>query len=86
VRGGAPNLTADETNGVNEVYIRDVGAQTTALVSRASGPDGAPANGRSYGAHLAAGGRLIFFTSESTNLAPDDQNGVFLRELAPPAF
>ena len=38
----APNLTTNDTNRANEVYIRDLRAQTTELISRTSEPDGAP--------------------------------------------
>ena len=79
----APNLTTDNTNSANEVYLRDLSAQTTTLISRGSGPDGAPANGRSYGGLLTADGGLMFVLSESTNLTADGQNGAFVRELSP---
>jgi Tol biopolymer transport system component len=80
------NLTVDDMDLLRDVFIRDLGAQTTTLVSRASGPDGAKGNANSGDVSISADGLLLLFTSNATNLTPGDQHGgVFLRELAPPS-
>ncbi|HMS61261.1 MAG TPA: hypothetical protein PKD63_03205, partial [Solirubrobacteraceae bacterium] len=40
-RSAATNLDPADTDGVNDTFVRDVGAATTSLVSRADGPFGA---------------------------------------------
>jgi hypothetical protein len=84
--GRSNNLTADDTDLVRDVFVRDLGVQTTTLVSRASGPDGAKGNANSGDVSISTDGLLLLFASNATNLTPGDQNGgLFLRELAPPS-
>lgn len=65
----ATNLTpAADTNGVADVFLRDVASGTTEWVSVA--PDGSPGSGASRTVLLAAAGDVVVFRSESTNLAP----------------
>jgi Tol biopolymer transport system component len=79
----ASNLTADDTGGLHNVFVRDLNAETTTLVSRATGPDGAPGNNKSAGGWLTADGATVVFESAATNLTSDEQGGgVFVRELA----
>lgn len=60
------------TGGKTEIWLRDVTAGTTYLVSRLPGLTGEPANGRSTEPSLTAGpeGALVAFTSDSTNFGP----------------
>lgn len=55
------------------------------LVTRATGADGAQANGTSFEPALSANGRFVAFSSNATNLAPPDADGdatdVFVRDL-----
>src|SRR4051794_36626829 len=54
------------------------------LVSRAGGAEGATGNDGSTAAALAAGGRFVAFSSNATNLHPDDADAVsdvFVRDL-----
>ena len=44
-RSSASNLAAADPDGVNDVFVRDIAAGTTQLVSRADGPNGAHGNG-----------------------------------------
>jgi hypothetical protein len=44
------------------------------LIPVAHGPDGEPANGRGYPATISDNGRFVAFTSDATNLVPDDTN------------
>jgi hypothetical protein len=57
--------------GVNQIYLRDLGAATTTLVSRADGPVGAAGDADSYDPTLSAGGNRVEFDSSSTDLSPD---------------
>ena len=69
-----------------QVYVRDVEAGTTQLVSRASGTDGEPADQGSGEATISGNGRFVSFLSGALNLDPIDQNpdnrgDVFVRDL-----
>src|SRR3954468_7663420 len=64
----ASNLVAPDTNGDQDVFMRDVDAKTTTLVSRANGAAGAQGDGYSYRASISGDGRRVAFTSPSTNL------------------
>ena len=80
----ATNLSANDTDGSYDIYVRNVAAQTTSLASRASGPDGAKGNDGSVDAELTADGHRVLFLSRASNLVPNDARaGVFVRELAP---
>jgi Tol biopolymer transport system component len=83
----AVNLVAGDTNGADDVFLRDRVTGQTERVSVASG--GAQASGPVelgwLGDHHAVSndGRFIAFTSQLTNLVPGDGNGaidVFLRD------
>lgn len=68
------NLVPGDTNGVNDVFVRDRINKVTRRVSvNASGQQG---NGASLGGRLSADGKLIAFSSLATNLVPNDTNGV----------
>jgi len=73
----ATNLVAGDTNGVQDLFLRDRVAGTTERISL--GGDGAQANGASglYAGQraLSANGRYIAFASSATNLVPGDTNG-----------
>jgi Tol biopolymer transport system component len=78
----ATNLVPGDTNGTNDVFVRDLAHGTTRRVSVAAG--GVEADGGSGLASLSADGRYVVFTSYATNLVPGDTNGwedVFLRDL-----
>ena len=78
----AGNLAGRDTNGVEDVFVRDVKRGTTRLVSRAR--DGATGNGPSYMASISANGRYIAFASRASNLVASDDNGaedVFVRDM-----
>ncbi|MBJ7347409.1 MAG: hypothetical protein JHC87_02425 [Thermoleophilaceae bacterium] len=55
-------------NGGN-IYVRDTVLNETSLVSRASGCNGAGANGLSFGDSISANGRFVAFNSASSNLS-----------------
>jgi Tol biopolymer transport system component len=79
----ATNLVAGDTNGVADVFVRDLQNSTTTLVSRGHG--GAQADGASGAPAISAGGGFVSFASKATNLVAHDGNGVadvFVRSLA----
>jgi hypothetical protein len=66
------------------IYERDLQTHVTTLVSRASGAFGAAANGASDSPDVSADGRFVVFTTEATNLSPDDissDSDVYVRDL-----
>ncbi len=81
-QSGANNLVAGDTNGVGDVFLRDLQAGTTVLVSVSSA--GVQGNNGSNSCGLSADGRFVAFTSAATNLVPSDSNATydaFLRDL-----
>jgi Tol biopolymer transport system component len=81
----ADNLSDEDDNGFPNIFVRDVAAATTVLVSRATGAAGAPAaGGPSNLSHISPSGRFVAFSSNADNLSADDDNAfsnVFLRDL-----
>jgi len=78
----ASDLVTNDTNQVNDVFLRDTINNITKLVSAAT--NGACGNGVSRGSTLTPDGRFVAFVSEASNLIPDDTNGiadVFVRDL-----
>jgi Tol biopolymer transport system component len=78
----ATNLVPRDTNGVEDVFVRDVVAGVTVRASVSS--TGAQANGPSTEPVISADGHVVAFTSEATNLVSNDTNGrtdVFVRHL-----
>ncbi|MCU1427473.1 MAG: domain protein beta Propeller, partial [Actinomycetia bacterium] len=81
-RSDATNLVAGDTNGVGDVFVRDLRRNTTTLVS--VGRHRAPADGASSEPAISRNGQFVAFTSEATNLVRNDTNGVadvFVRDL-----
>ncbi len=84
----ASNLVADDTNGMPDVFARDLAGSTTERVS--VGPLGAQANAGSFtrpfngGSRLVSDdGRYVAFHSFASNLVPSDPNGandLFVRD------
>lgn len=80
----ADNLSAEDNNAFTNVFVRDLVAGTTVLVSRASGPGGAGANDNATEPDISADGRYVVFQSGADNLSPVDNNAVtniFVRDL-----
>jgi Tol biopolymer transport system component len=78
----APNLDPDDPDAAPDVFVRDVRAQTTTLVSRAA--DGGASDGDSFSPTISADGRFVAFGSSATNLHHDDSDAitdVFVRDL-----
>src|SRR5580765_3413651 len=78
----ASDLVQGDTNGVSDVFVRDVTAGTTMLISVAAG--GGSGNGASTDAIITPDGRYVAFVSAATNLVAGDTNriaDVFVRDL-----
>ena len=78
----ATNLVPNDTNGVNDIFVRDLVAGTTTRVSVTE--TGAQANGNSTAPSMSPDGVLVGFASDATNLVAGDTNqarDVFVRQL-----
>jgi Tol biopolymer transport system component len=73
----ASNLHLDDRDTTLDAFVRDLRADTTTLVSRATGATGAKGNGPSYEPSLSGDGRFVAFTSGASNLAPGDGDSTF---------
>ena len=81
-RSTATNLVTGDTNGANDIFVRNVNASNTTRVSVSSG--GAQGNGASNSCSINSDGRYVIFDSSATNLVAGDTNGVtdvFRRDL-----
>lgn len=81
----AEGLADGAEQGVANIYVRDLAAGTTTLVSRADGPDGAGALSSSSAPAISADGSRVAFLSTAPNLSSEDPAGarsVFVRDLA----
>ncbi len=80
----ASNLVAGDTNGVSDVFVRDLVSGTTRRVSVSSADRQADAESLG-GVAITPTGRYVAFTSTASNLVAHDTNGnrdVFVRDLA----
>ncbi len=80
-RSAATNLVTGDSNGINDIFVRDRQAGTTERVS--VGPGGAQSNGDSDASDVSADGRYVTFNSIASNLVAGDGNDdydVFLRD------
>ena len=76
----SPLLVPDDGNRADDVFVRDIAAGRTTLVS--VGRDGAPAGG--FRGYISADGRFVVFSSAASNIVANDVNGVtdvFVRDL-----
>jgi hypothetical protein len=80
---GSTNLVAGDTNGSDDVFVRDRQAGTTERVSVDS--SGAQGQGFSMWPSVSADGAFVAFESQATTLVPGDDNqrmDVFVRDRA----
>ena len=78
----AANLVRTDRNGFQDIFVRDRARGTTVRVS--VGPEG-EANGASLASLVSADGKVVAYSSDASNLVPDDFNGaldVFLTRTA----
>jgi Tol biopolymer transport system component len=71
-QSAASNLVSDDTNGVPDIFVRDLQTGTTTRVS--VGPSGAQANapGTVTGPSISDDGRHVAFASDASNLVTGD--------------
>lgn len=74
-QSAASNLITggQDTNGVNDIFVRDLVLGTTERVSLSS--SGVEGNAASIAPSLSRTGRYVAFSSDATNLVPSDTNG-----------
>jgi Tol biopolymer transport system component len=85
----ADNLSTEDDDSVWNVFVRDTRPPIgelpkTILVSRATGPSGAAANGSSFTPSISADGRFVAFSSIATNLSDEDLDAtrdIYVRDL-----
>src|SRR5690606_3659608 len=68
----SPFLVPGDTNQATDIFIVD---RESGDILRIEGNGGQP-NGASTFPRMSADGRLVVFTSQASNLVPDDTNGV----------
>jgi RHS repeat-associated protein len=73
-RSGASNLVTGDTNGVDDIFLRDRTANTTIRVSVATG--GAQATGASAQPAISDDGRYTVYHSDAANLVSGDTNAL----------
>jgi Tol biopolymer transport system component len=81
----ADNLSPFDDNAFTNVFVRDIVANTTTLVSRGPGAGGAGGNEDSFVPVISGNGRRVAFSSRASNLVAGDANGstdIFVRDLA----
>jgi Tol biopolymer transport system component len=79
----ATNLVAGDTNGIADVFLRDLQAGTTALASTGALTTNAYALSSSGAPDVSADGRYVAFYSSATNLVSGTTNGteIFIRDM-----
>ncbi len=75
-RSTSPDLTDQDFNQLDDIFVRDLIAQKTTLVSF-NRDASRSANGRSLTADLSADGRVIAFDSDAPDIAATDNNRGF---------
>lgn len=70
----ASNLVPGDTNGLRDVFVRDLQTGQTTRVSVST--SGVEANGDSFAPALSADGRYVAFASAASNLVDGDTNNV----------
>ena len=68
------DLVLNDSNGAFDVFVRDLAAGTTTLISVAA--NGEQGDADSNDAHISSDGRFVAFESSADNLVDDDNNGV----------
>ncbi|MFO1038669.1 MAG: hypothetical protein U1E45_17665 [Geminicoccaceae bacterium] len=77
----APNLVPGDTNGENDVFLRDLKNVTTERISVST--SGEQGNGLSYWPAISHGGDVVAYASSATNLVANDTNraaDIFVRD------
>jgi Tol biopolymer transport system component len=78
----ANNLSPDDDNGVENVFVRDLRRGVTVLASRASGLRGVGADDRSGGAVVSDRARVAFHSlADNLSAGDNDAQNVFVRDV-----
>jgi Tol biopolymer transport system component len=80
----ASNLVPPDTNGIPDIFVRDLKAHTTQRVTVSSTGKLASSGYGPRGSSISASGRFVAFGSDAPNLVPGDTNhssDVFVRDL-----
>lgn len=78
---GATNMVAGDSNGLDDIYVRDRAAGTTRRVNLSSA--GAQADAFTDRPQISGNGRFVVFSSQAANLVGSDTNAnadVFIRD------
>jgi Tol biopolymer transport system component len=81
----ANNLSTEDTDNEQDVFVRDLAAATTTLATRATGAAGAAADDRSFTLAISGDGRYVAFDGNADNLSSAANPAVinvFVRDLA----
>ncbi|WP_395695184.1 TolB family protein [Nocardioides sp.] len=70
----ATTLVANDTNNHPDVFLRSLTGQTTERVTQVRGT-ATQGDGNGFDPSISATGRYVAFTTDSTNLTPDDPDG-----------
>jgi Tol biopolymer transport system component len=73
----ATNLVPGDTNGVEDIFVRDLATDRTERVSVSSNGTQADDFSDRFAPALDRTGRFVAFESSATNLVPDDTNAAF---------
>jgi len=73
-QSSATNLVPNDTNGFSDIFVRDM--QNGRILRVNTSNSGAQANGESFFGDISADGRWIVYTSDATNIAGTDNNGI----------
>lgn len=79
----APDLVPDDTNGLPDIFVRNLESSSTARIAVST--TGLQGDGPSDSPAIASGGQYVAFASSSSNLTKADSNGtsdVFVHDLA----
>jgi Tol biopolymer transport system component len=83
-RSRATTLDPADTDDNADIYVRDLVANTTTLVSRATGAAGVKSDFGGDGPSISGDGRMVGFVSQATNIDPADTHSghdVYVRDL-----
>lgn len=78
----ASNLVPGDTNGVSDVFVKNLSTGSITRIS--TGSSGEQANYYNANSSISADGRFVSFDSDATNLVPGDTNGeddIFLKDI-----
>lgn len=85
----ATDISADKSDSLQDIFVRDMQAGVTTLISRATGPLGVKSNGNSSGPRISKNGRYVVFYTRANNLDPADPDvnyDVYRRDFGDPTL